>query len=277
MNEARRVIAITGAGSGLGRALALHYARKGWSVAVSDADPSRASAVAAEVTTAGADAIGLACDVTQMSDLNTVVTQTLSRWQRLDIFVNNAGVAIAGATDETSLEDWQWIMEINLMGVVRGCKAALPVMKQQGFGHIVNIASLAGIVNPPAMAAYNMVKAGVISLSETLRAELHGTGLGITLACPSFFTSNLTETARAASDKQMQAMHKLVTRAKFSSDDIAAIIADAVERKQFLVLPQKDARQAYLLKRIAPNYFLKYVLKRASRMRGNPTPQGAKS
>jgi NAD(P)-dependent dehydrogenase (short-subunit alcohol dehydrogenase family) len=126
--------------------------------------------------------------------------EVLAAWDGVDIVINNAGVASAGTVADTSLEDWRWTLNSNFMGVVRGTRAFLPVLLRQGQGRIVNIASFAGIANAPSMGAYSASKAAVISLSETLRAELalSAVGIKVSVVCPAFFKTSLMTTARAS-------------------------------------------------------------------------------
>jgi NAD(P)-dependent dehydrogenase (short-subunit alcohol dehydrogenase family) len=262
----KRVIAITGGGSGLGRALALHYARQGWSVALSDISAERAASVAQEVAKLGMSSLAMQGDIRNAGDLDAFVADANRQLGRIDIFVNNAGVAGAGSLMETSAEDWAWMLDINLVGVVRGCKAVAPLMKRQGFGHIINIASLAGIASAPMMASYNVAKAGVISLSESLRADLSGTGVGVSVVCPSFFVSDLASSARTCNAEQQRIVSKLVNKASYTADDIARIIADDVAAGRFMILPQGDARFAWWFKRMMPERFHHWVVKRSRGM-----------
>lgn len=266
MAQASRVVAITGAGSGLGRSLALHYARHGWAVALSDLSAARALTVAGEVADLGAQSLAIQVDIRNAADLEAFAAEANKQFGRIDIFVNNAGVAGAGSLMETSADDWAWMLDINLMGVVRGCKAVAPLMKRQGFGHIVNIASLAGIASAPMMASYNVAKAGVISLSESLRADLSGTGVGVSVVCPSFFVSDLASSARTCNAEQQRIVSKLVNKSSWTAEDIARIVADGVAAGRFMILPQGDARFAWWFKRLLPERFHHWVVKRSRGM-----------
>ncbi len=162
---------ITGAGSGLGRALALDLSGRGASVVISDIDPASAEETAGLVRAQGTRAEVIPCDVTDRDAVFGLVDETERRLGGIDFLANNAGVAVGGPFDELSIEDWRWAVDINLWGVIYGCQAAVPKMKAQGRGYILNVASAAGLLAPPAMSAYNVTKAGVVSLSETLYAE----------------------------------------------------------------------------------------------------------
>ena len=133
--------------------------------------------------------------------------------------MNNAGVAQAGSIETTSIDDWRWIIDINLLGVVRGCRVFTPVLKQQRSGHLVNIASMAGLLDVPFMSSYNATKAAVVSLSETLQNELHATGIGVSVVCPSFFQTNIGESLRADDPGLRKAMSKLLARSAITAAD----------------------------------------------------------
>ena len=172
----KRVL-VTGGASGLGRALALQYAARGCRVCITDLNDGSGVAVCAELKALGVQALYLHADVTSEQDLQNVRDQLVQHWGGLDILVNNAGVAAAGAFEDISLTDWDWILNINLLGVVRGCKVFVPLFKQQRGGHIINIASMAGLLDVPQMASYNVSKAAVVALSGTLEQELMDAGI----------------------------------------------------------------------------------------------------
>lgn len=258
-------ILITGAGSGLGRALALRFARAGWKVAATDRDPASAKQTLEQVQALGANGMSAALDVTSEASFAAVVGTIESAWGGVDVLVNNAGVGSSGTVADAPLAQWQWVLDINLLGCVRGSRAVIPALTRQQGGHIVNIASFAGIANPPGMASYNVAKAGVISLSESLRFELDPHGVGVTVVCPEFFKTNLLQTSRAAAPPGTQVPStmaekitaRLMEKSSFSADDLAADIYRAVMDNTFLVIAPKDARQRYHLKRIAPEWYFR--------------------
>lgn len=264
--KSQQVIAITGGGSGLGRALARLYAKRGWRIAISDLSAERSADLAKELTEAGTEVLAQVCDIRKAEDLQTFVDDTVARYGRVDVFVNNAGVAGSGSLEQTSFDDWEWMIDIDLMGVVRGCKAVVPVLRKQGHGHVVNVASIAGVVAGPMMASYNVAKAGVISLSESLRKDLSGTGVEVSVVCPSFFTSDLHSTARTLNADQQRIVTKMINKATYTADDIAAIVASAIDARRFMVLPQKDAKLMWWFKRIAPERFHHWIVKKSRGM-----------
>lgn len=260
---------ITGAGSGLGKALALRYAREGWRVAATDVKLESVEQTLQEVQAAGGSGFAMACDVTSGESFAAAAARLRSEWGGVDVAINNAGVATKGTVEESPLEQWQWVLNINLLGCVRGARAVIPLMKAQGGGHIVNVASFAGIANPPAMASYNASKAAVISLSETLRHELEPDGIGVSVACPTFFKTNLIASSRSSpggkDDNAAPQMEKIVQRlmekSSFTAETVADLIFAAVRERRFLVLAQADDRRQVLMKRLSPEMYHRMVQK----------------
>jgi NAD(P)-dependent dehydrogenase (short-subunit alcohol dehydrogenase family) len=241
----KRVV-ITGGASGLGKALAVKFAERGHHVCIADMNDQRATEAIEQLKQHGVDTFHQHCDVRQLDDLQAVANLVAKRWGGIDVMINNAGVAAGGPFDWVSTEDWQWVMDINFFGVLRGCQAVVPLMKTQGCGHIVNIASMAGLLNPPGMSNYNVSKAAVVSLSETLVAELQPYGIGVTCVCPSFFKTNLGESMRSPDKTTASKMEKLMdSSSELSAEDIAGLIFQAVENNEFLLLPHEKARMAW--------------------------------
>jgi NADP-dependent 3-hydroxy acid dehydrogenase YdfG len=260
-----RSIVITGSGSGLGRAVALRYAREGWRVGVLDRDAERAEAVALEVEADGGAALPLACDVTDEAALNEAAARVGQAWGAPDVLVANAGVAASGTLTDTALADWRWVFEVNVFGVVSTCRAFLPAMQSRGGGHVVAVASAAGFVSAPGMTAYNASKAAVISVCESLRSELAGAGIGVSVACPSFFRTRLLESFRGT-EASRDIAAKLMDRSAVQAEDVAEHIHAGVEKKQFLILPHADASRILLVKRLLPELFHALVRKRGAKM-----------
>jgi NAD(P)-dependent dehydrogenase (short-subunit alcohol dehydrogenase family) len=253
-------IFVTGGASGLGREIALRWAREGAMVCIGDLNDARGKTVAAEIDAAGGIGLYLPCDVTRVEDLR-MAAQTLGReWGGVDIVVNNAGVATAGTLESESIQQWEWILNINLLGVVRGCQVFAPVFRKQGCGHFVNIASMAGLVHPPAMGSYNAAKAAVVAFSETLRLELGADNIAVTVVCPSFFQTNLTESLRSTDPNAAAMMKRLFTKARITAAGVADVVYTGVGEKRYLILPHQDDRKAHLIKRFLPiNRYLKFM------------------
>jgi NADP-dependent 3-hydroxy acid dehydrogenase YdfG len=237
-------VLVTGSASGLGRAIAARFQRAGAKVLVSDVDIEVAEVAAKEL---GAQAVRL--DVTSDEDWATARDWCEREWGGLDVLVNNAGVAAGGRFEKIEMADWNWIWEINVAGVVRGCRTFTPDFKARGSGHLVNVASLAAIMNLPAMSSYNVTKAAVLSLSDTLRLELEPYGVHTTAVCPGFVRTNLEARLRSPDPAIAKLMHRLMLSSKVTAEDVAAQVFDAVAHKRFLVLTHRDGRRSALLKR----------------------------
>lgn len=247
---------VTGAGSGLGRALALDLAERGAALVVSDIDPTSAEATAELVRAKRARAEVIACDVTDRQAVFSLIEETENRLGGIDFLANNAGVAVGGPFDEISIEDWRWAVDINLWGVIYGCQAAVPKMRAQRRGYILNVASAAGLLAPPAMSAYNVTKAGVVSLSETLYAEYKPEGIHVTVLCPTFFRTNIVEAGRGATTPKEDAqVIRWMERSKVQAPDVAKEAVNAVRDGKLYVQPMRDGRMAWRLKRTAPQRF----------------------
>ena len=260
-------VVITGAGSGLGRALARAFAAQGAKIAITDRDLDAAAATLQAVEAAGGGGFVQPLDVTREADFAALAQRLAADWGGLDVLINNAGVATAGTVADAGLAQWQQVLDINLLGCVRGVQALAPMMVAQGRGHIVNVASFAGIANPPGMASYNAAKAAVISLSETLRFEMAPRGVGVTVACPSFFKTRLLETSREQavdglpSSPMEGIVGRLMDKATVTADDVARDIVDAVARRRFMVITHADARRLHQFKRLSPSRYFKLARK----------------
>ncbi|MGB0954456.1 MAG: SDR family NAD(P)-dependent oxidoreductase [Panacagrimonas sp.] len=266
LNQAR--VLISGGGGGLGRALCRQLAQSGARLCISDRRLEAAEQTLSQLQASGGEGFAVELDVTREADFSSAIEQMQKRWGGIDILINNAGVASAGTVADAPLEQWQAVLDINLLGYVRGCRVAIPALRQSPSAHIVNIASFAGIANPPAMASYNAAKAAVISLSESLRFELDP-DIAVTVACPAFFQTDLLatseaqlgETAAGAAPQMKAVMNKMMQRAPLSADDVAESILGAVEENRFLVIPHPDARQQTWLKRASPEWYFRSVRK----------------
>jgi len=254
-----RRIVITGAGSGLGRAIAVDFAKKGWRVGVSDISMERVGKTVDMVNAAGGQGRAFHCDVANWDQVSSMAKAVVTEWKGADIVVNNAGVPAIGIMEKIPLQDWRWIIDINLMGVIYGCKAFIPIFKSQGAGHIVNIASSAGIASLSEMAPYNVTKAGVISLSETLKIELYGDNIGVSVVCPTFFKTNLMDQARYTDQFQLDRAEALFEKSKTTAEDVSRHIIRSIEKNRLYVLTQMDARFMWKIKRYFPERFFQVM------------------
>ncbi len=259
---------ITGGASGLGRALAEAYGRRGARVGIADLNAARAHEAAEAVAAVGGEALVLECDIRSEAQIRGAAAEVRDAWGGVDVLINNAGVAAAGTVVDTAMDDWRWIIDVNLLGAVRVCQAFVPMMQAARSGHVVNVASAAGIVQSPGLASYNVTKAGMIALSETLKNELAGFGIGVTVVCPSFFTTNLMESYRGPAPG-LDVAAKLMTRSRLTAEDIAGAVVRAVERDEFFVFGHREASIAYHLKRLFPGAFYWSTGRAAQKLLGN--------
>jgi NAD(P)-dependent dehydrogenase (short-subunit alcohol dehydrogenase family) len=267
-------IFVTGGASGFGRAIAERWARAGYRVCIGDIHEARLAETVTALRALGATAHSLRCDVTKEGDLEAAATWLEDNWGGVDIVVNNAGVAIGGGITDISIDDWRWIIDINLLGVVRGCKVFTPLFRRHGGGRFVNVSSMAGLIHPPMMSAYNATKAAVVALSETLSVELARDEIAVSVVCPSFFRTNLTETMRAGSPDIAAVTHKLVNKASRGADEIADLTFKGVQRGDFHVLTHADGKAAWMLKRLAPfSVYAAAITKNTRRMMGKDRPR----
>ena len=253
---------ITGGASGLGLALATLLARDGWTLALLDRDPARLGAAAHALGAAGAAAVHVfVADVTDENACTRAVTDFATGAGGLDLMINNAGVAVAGRIDETPIADWRWALEINVVGVAIGCRAALPVMRAAGGGLILNIASAAAFACAAEMGAYNASKAAVVALTETLVQELTGTGIRAAVAMPGFFPTQLLDSARAPV-ATLSAARALMQRSRYTAERAAADMLAACARGAVTIVLPAPYRTLWRLKRHLPRYFARLLARR---------------
>lgn len=247
---------VTGAGSGIGRAFALELARRGGRVVCADIRLATAEETVAMITAAGGQALALECDVSQLAAVENLAAKS-EQWLQgpVDLVINNAGVGVGGKTiGEIPIEDWHWTVGVNMWGVVHGCHVFAPKLRAQGRGGIINVCSTASFAAAPLMGPYNLTKAAVLALSETLKAEMAGSGIHVTALCPTFVKTNIVRDGRIpqSSSKMGQRLMEWTGR---SADSVANTTLNALDRDQLYVLPQIDARMIWRLKRLMPSTY----------------------
>lgn len=250
---ASRNAVVTGAGSGLGRALAIRLASDGWSVGIGDVDAAGAQETSRMVRQAGGAVAVSVFDVRDSEEFESAVRTLAGELGPVALLINNAGIAVAGLTGDVDPADWRRALEINVMGCVNGCHVAVPMMKENGGGHIVNVASAAGYVCLPEMGPYNVSKAAVIALSETLRSEVSPYGIGVTVACPTFFNTGLAGAMVYTDEWQKGFTDSAFTNARMQTDEVARRILAAASRNRLYALPQFAARWTRVTKRLSPS------------------------
>jgi NAD(P)-dependent dehydrogenase (short-subunit alcohol dehydrogenase family) len=255
----KKRVVITGAGSGLGRAMSIEFAKRGWRVCVSDIDMERAKATETLVSQSGGTPVVMRCDVTQPEQLESLANSLKSKWDGVDIVVNNAGVAAAGYMEKITLKTWDWIITLNLKSVIYGCRAFIPLLEAQGNGYIVNVASNAGIASLPEMSCYNVTKAGVISLSETLKVELKSKNIGVSVVAPTFFKTNLMDQFTSPDPRQRRLANAFFDKSKVTSGDVARHVLRSIERNKLYVITQTDGKFCWFCKRMTPETYFKVL------------------
>jgi len=247
-----KVAAVTGAASGLGRAMALALADEGMDVAL--ADVSDLSAIQKSVEAKGVRASSMRVDVSKEAD----VQKFCDSLKAVHVVCNNAGVAVSGAAWENSVDDWRWILGVNLWGVIHGVRSFAPRLIAQDEGHIVNTASVAGLISPPASGAYNVTKHAVVTLSESLHHDLRerNSRVGVSVLCPAYVPTGIADSERSRPagsvpgtfSEQTRAkqanMRKAVASGKLSADDVARAVVAAIKEERFYILTHERIKGA---------------------------------
>lgn len=256
-NLTNRIVVITGAGGGIGRELALICARRGACLALCDINDAAVADTADRARELGADVLASRADVSDAEAMTGFAEATFARFGRVDLVVNNAGVGLVGGFLDTSRKDWEWLVGINLMGVVHGCDAFLPTMIESGRGgHIVNLSSAAGLLANPQLSAYSATKFAVFGLSEALRMELKPHGIGVTAVCPGIINTGITQTSpiRGGDDIGERRERLATTYAKrgYTAQRVASNILRAVDRNRAVAPIAAEAHIMYVLSRTVP-------------------------
>jgi NAD(P)-dependent dehydrogenase (short-subunit alcohol dehydrogenase family) len=250
---------VTGGASGLGLALTELFVARGDRVLVVDLADERPPALPEH-------AAYRRVDVRSQQDWDSALAEVREEWGGLDLLVNNAGVATGGRIDVESMADWERVVDINLLGVARGCHTMTPLFKEQRSGHIVNVASLAGLVHGPGMSSYNATKAGVVALSETLSFELGPWGIDVSVVCPAFFRTNLHESFAGKDTAMQEAGTRLITEAKVDAHAMAGIVLKGIDARKKIILTDRLGRRAYLTKRFARPLYDRALVAQAKRL-----------
>ncbi len=231
-----QVAVVTGGASGIGRACALAFARRGLDVVVADLNEARMEATAAELRALGVRAQAIRCDVSRDADVELMAREAISVMGRVDLLMSNAGVLVGGPPEQVPMQDWEWIVQVNLLGVIRCGRALLPHMLERGSGHIVNTASFAGLVaHNPLTIPYDTTKHGVVGFSAGLALYAKPKGVGVSVLCPGYVTTNLSENYRFTGERDTR-MPDSVTE----PEPLAERVVAAVEAGRFLIRSQDE-------------------------------------
>ena len=263
-----KVAVITGAGSGIGRALAVDLASRGARLALSDVDESRVSETAGECARAGAKARSYRLDVADRAAVHAHADEVAAEFGRVNLVVNNAGVALVGTVAEMSWEQLDWIIGINFWGVLHGTKAFLPHLIDSGEGHLVNVSSVFGFIGVPTQSAYNAAKFGVRGFTEALAQEMRAERRSVGVSCvhPGGIKTNIARDAGGLAGEDREHKAKLFERiARTSPEAAAATILRGVERDRRRILIGPDAYAIDLLPRVFASGYQRLVTLAARR------------
>ena len=252
---------VTGAGSGIGRSFAVELARRGGTVVCADIHLETAQETVNLIQSlTSSNAYAVQCDVGLKEHVKALAEQAEQLLGHpVTLLINNAGVGLGGKFDEVSLEDWQWCMHVNLWGVIHGCHYFVPQFKQQGFGAIINVASVAGFTAAPEMTAYNVTKASVLALSETLSAELRSANIRINVLCPTLVPTNIMKNGRLPKSYSGLADQLLMNHAFIDSEQVAKKTLNQLDANKLYTIPQPDAKLFWWMKRISPQLYAKLL------------------
>lgn len=246
-----KVAIVTGGGSGIGRAICEALGRHGSEIVVADIDFSKASEIAADISKKGGRASPARVDVTEDEQIRNLIHEAAAAYGRLDYVFNNAGIDIGGEARDLLPEHWSRIFQVNLMGVVYGTRAAYALMVRQGHGHIVNTASLCGIMPTPLQVPYATTKHAVVGLSSSLRTEAAGLGVKVSVFCPGLVRTPLIETSLVV-NSSMEEMLSIAPLKPMDVHDAVRILLRGVRRNQAIIVCPRDARISWWLYRLSP-------------------------
>lgn len=254
-----KVAVVTGAASGIGRAMAGAFSAAGMKVVLADIEKEALDEAVAVLVNGGAEAIAVPTDVSDANQVEALREATLSAFGAAHVICNNAGVAAGGKAWEQTVADWEWVLGVNLWGVIHGVRTFTPLLLEQGEGHIVNTASMAGLTSPPMMASYNVTKHAVVTLSETLFAELamEPSAVGVSVLCPGWVNTRINEADRnrpggsvevPEADDSVEATERVAIREMLGSflasglspTSVADQVLDAVLTKRFYILTHPE-------------------------------------
>ena len=255
---ADKVALVTGGASGIGRALGEELARRGATVILADIHSDQLEDVARSIREQHAgSAVGVHLDVSRFEDVHALIERTAAEYGALHYLFNNAGIGVGGEARDVTLDDWRAVLGVNLTGVVNGVVAAYPLMVEQGFGHIINTSSLAGLVPVPSLASYVTSKHAVVGLSTALRLEGADLGVKVSVVCPGLVRTPIMRTSKMVRMDREKALASIPLRLSISPEECAKRILRGVERNKPLIVVTAWANVMWWLYRISPALFMK--------------------
>ena len=253
-----KTVLVTGAASGIGLETALAFAGRDADLVICDVDEAGLAAAAERIASVGSGSVlARRVDVSSADEMRAFADEVHQRVEAIDVLMNNAGVAIGGPFLSTSLEDWNWILGINTLGVVHGCHFFIPKMVERGKGgHVINLSSAAGYTASSLLTAYNATKFSVLGLSEALWEELHPHSIGVTAVCPGLIDTPITRNSRLVGEmdkpERREDMVEGYKRRGYKPDRVARNILKAVEKNRLVAPISPEAWALYYVKRYAP-------------------------
>ena len=249
---------VTGAASGLGKALCIELAADGWTLGIADMNKEKLMSALTELQKLGATTLPFHLDVSDRAAYSAVAKEFLAKAGGIDLLFNNAGVGDGGLFEEYSLDNWEWMVRVNQMSVVYGCHHFIPAFKRQKSGHILNTASFAAISCAPTMGAYNMTKAAVVAISETLYGELMDHNVRVSVIQPSYFKTNIAESVRGG-EWVRKTTQFFLDRSGLEPKPVAQEILHRAGKGELYIILPEGARKMWRLKRLAPTWFRRKV------------------
>jgi NAD(P)-dependent dehydrogenase (short-subunit alcohol dehydrogenase family) len=260
-------ILITGGASGLGRAIAEAAAARGYRVAIADIHHTRGEQLCESLTAQQVEALFIECDVRDEAALRRAVERVVRRWQQLDVMVNAAGVAVTGLFEAVPAGDWDWLFDVNVMGTVRGCRAALSVMRRQRHGHLINIASINALAPRPALSPLAAAEGAIVNLSESLYSELAPDDIAVTVLCPGFYASQLADNLRAPDALTAARFERLLQDSDTEARQVADTLMAALPERPLRLIPDVDARRTWRQRRWWQRRYFRRLFELARRFR----------
>jgi NAD(P)-dependent dehydrogenase (short-subunit alcohol dehydrogenase family) len=256
-----KVAVVTGGASGIGRAMAARFAREGMRIVIADVEEKALSETRATLAGAGVDVLGVRTDVSKWEDVEALARRTYEAFGAAHIVCNNAGIGSGGLTWELSLADWQWTLGVNLWGVIHGLRAFVPRLIAQGEGHVVNTASIAGMITAPGMSPYCASKHAVVAISECLQHDLAlaaGGKVKVSVVCPAWVKTNIADSERnrpeslpqreskerSPQQEMMQQMVRAAIAGGIPPEEVADAVLRAVQEERFYVLTHEDTKKS---------------------------------
>jgi NAD(P)-dependent dehydrogenase (short-subunit alcohol dehydrogenase family) len=259
-----KVSIVTGAGSGIGKALAEELARRGAHAVISDINPERIRSVAESIAGTNGAVTASTLDVTDYDAVKKMIDETASAHGRIDFLFNNAGIAVSGPAEDFTIEDWRRVIDVNLYGVVHGISVAFPLMVRQGFGHIVNTASIEGLLPGATIPSYVASKYGVVGLSSALNIAGADHGVKVSAVCPGYVKTAIFSDSKAIRMDRDRGMVEMDRLRGITAEECAIAILRGVERNKAFIVVTGAAKIGWLLYRLSPE-FMMWWMKRGYR------------